>query len=56
MKDSQEVGCWSVGGCDAMKCSWCNGLAITVLLDILLMMGICWAGHWMGRQMCTDDM
>ena len=38
-----------------MKCSWCDGSAISVLLNISLMMGTCGAGHWMGRQMCTDE-
>ena len=52
MKDSQEAGCWIVGGCDTIKCSWCDGVAISVVLDISLMMGSCGAGHWMG----TDEM
>ena len=56
MKDSQETACWIVGGCDTMKCNWCEGLAISILLDISLMMGSYGAGPWMGRQMCTDEM
>ena len=58
MKGNQEVGCWSVYGCGCgtMKCNWCDGLAISLLLDISLMMGSCGAGHWKGRQMCTDKM
>ena len=55
MKSNQEAGCWSVGGCDTMKCNWCEGLAISVLLDISLMVGSCEASHWMGRQMCTGE-
>ena len=56
MKGSHETGCWSAGGCGTMKCSWCDGLAISALLDISLMMGSCGAGHWMGSQMCSDEM
>ena len=56
MKGSQEGGCWSVGRCDTVKCNWCDGLAISVLPDISLTMGSCGAGHWMGRQICTDVM
>ena len=37
------------------QCSWCDGLAISILLDISLMTGSCEAGHWMGRQMFTDE-
>ena len=55
MKSNQEAGCWSVGGCDTMKCNWCEGLTISVLLDISLMVGSCEASHWMGRQMCTGE-
>ena len=39
-----------------MKCSWCDGLAISILLNISLMMGSCGAGHWMDRQMYADEM
>lgn len=56
MKGSQEAAHWSVGGCDKMKCSWCDGLEIFVLLDISLLMSSSWAGHCMGRQICTDEM
>ena len=56
MKGSEEASCCSVGEYDTIKCSWCDGLAISVLLDISLMMGSCGAGHWLCRQMCTDEM
>ena len=33
-----------------MKCNWCDGLAITVLLDISLMMGVVQhVTKWVGR-------
>ena len=48
-----EVG---VDGCDAMKDSWWDGLATSGLPDIWLVMGSCWAGHWLGRWVCIKEM
>ena len=50
MKGSQELGCRNVGGYDTMKCSWCDWVAISVFLNILLMMVVVdqfteWVGY-----------
>ena len=36
LRGNQEVGCVSVGGFDTMKCSWCDGLAISGFVGYLI--------------------
>lgn len=56
MKGSQEVRRWKVTDVIQWKKVGVLGKQSLVLLDISLIMGICWAGHWMSRRMCIDEM
>ena len=56
MEDSQEVGHGSVSGCVTMKWSWCDGLAFSDFVGHLIDDGSWWAGHWMDRRVCTEEM